>query len=103
MQCPALLCGRDSSDFVSVLRMLEAAALVPAVHLQSLSELERFRLQEIALYALQQRGLCTNIKPGETLLRAGPQGRGRGKGHFPRLKGNDLFIPGIPSGMCCGQ
>lgn len=44
--------------------MLEAAALLPTVHLQSLSELERFRLQEIALYALQQRGLCTDIKPG---------------------------------------
>ncbi|XP_069604722.1 rho GTPase-activating protein 6-like [Ranitomeya imitator] len=45
-------------------RMLEAAEHLTAVHLQSLSELERFRLQEIALYTLQQRGLCTDITPG---------------------------------------
>ncbi|KAM4021273.1 rho GTPase-activating protein 6-like [Anomaloglossus baeobatrachus] len=44
--------------------MLEAAVHLAAVHLQSLSELERFRLQEIALNTLQQRGLCTDIKPG---------------------------------------
>ncbi|KAG9478076.1 hypothetical protein GDO78_013202 [Eleutherodactylus coqui] len=44
--------------------MSEAAVHFPAVHLQSLSELERFRLQAIALYTLQQRGLCNNIKPG---------------------------------------
>ncbi|KAG8553905.1 hypothetical protein GDO81_003594 [Engystomops pustulosus] len=44
--------------------MVEAAMHLPAVHLQSLSELERFRLQEIALYTLQQRGFCTDIKPG---------------------------------------
>ncbi|XP_073429161.1 rho GTPase-activating protein 6-like [Dendrobates tinctorius] len=44
--------------------MLEAAEHLNAVHLQSLSELERFRLQEIALYTLQQRGLCTDIMPG---------------------------------------
>ncbi|KAM3912378.1 rho GTPase-activating protein 6-like [Leptodactylus fuscus] len=44
--------------------MLEAAMCLPDIHLQSLSELERFRLQEIALYNLQQQGLCSNIKPG---------------------------------------
>lgn len=58
----------ECSDSMFVIRMLEAAALLPTVHLQSLSELERFRLQEIALYALQQRGLCTDIKPGERSL-----------------------------------
>ncbi|XP_075691741.1 rho GTPase-activating protein 6-like [Rhinoderma darwinii] len=44
--------------------MLEASVHLPPVHLQSLSELERFRLQEIALYTLEERGLCSDIKPG---------------------------------------
>ncbi|XP_056396537.1 rho GTPase-activating protein 6-like [Hyla sarda] len=45
-------------------RVLEATAILPAIHLQNLSELERFRLQEIALFTLQQLGLCADIKPG---------------------------------------
>ncbi|XP_063794596.1 rho GTPase-activating protein 6-like [Pseudophryne corroboree] len=44
--------------------MFESSLYLPAIHLQSLSELERFRLQEIALYILQERGLCSDIKPG---------------------------------------
>ncbi|XP_072286946.1 rho GTPase-activating protein 36 [Pyxicephalus adspersus] len=45
-------------------RMLQAAMCLPAVHLQSLSELERFRLQEITLCTLRERGLSAALKPG---------------------------------------
>ncbi|XP_075040703.1 rho GTPase-activating protein 6-like isoform X2 [Mixophyes fleayi] len=44
--------------------MFEPAVYLPDIHLQSLSELERFRLQELALYILQGKGLCSDIKPG---------------------------------------
>ncbi|XP_040178751.1 rho GTPase-activating protein 6-like [Rana temporaria] len=45
-------------------RMLQSAVCLPAVHLQSLSELERFRLQEIALGNLRERGMSAALKPG---------------------------------------
>ncbi|XP_018432493.1 PREDICTED: rho GTPase-activating protein 6-like [Nanorana parkeri] len=44
--------------------MLRSAMCLPEVHLQSLSELERFRLQEIALSCLRERGLSAAPKPG---------------------------------------
>ncbi|KAE8583767.1 hypothetical protein XENTR_v10020678 [Xenopus tropicalis] len=43
--------------------MLGPILQLPAVHLQSLSELERFRLREISLYQLHERGLCSDITP----------------------------------------
>ncbi|KAM5145447.1 rho GTPase-activating protein 6-like [Mantella aurantiaca] len=45
-------------------RMLQSAVCLRAVHLQSLSELERFRLQEIALGSLREKGLSAQLKPG---------------------------------------
>ncbi|XP_075429206.1 rho GTPase-activating protein 36 isoform X2 [Ascaphus truei] len=43
--------------------MLGPVFQLPTVPLQTLSELERFCLQEIALHRLQERGLCCDITP----------------------------------------
>ncbi|KAG8447702.1 hypothetical protein GDO86_014993 [Hymenochirus boettgeri] len=47
--------------------MLGPVLQLPMVHLQSLSELERFRLQEISLYQLQDFGLRSDITPGDDI------------------------------------
>eukprot|EP00079_Xenopus_tropicalis_P038087 XP_017951858.1 PREDICTED: rho GTPase-activating protein 36 [Xenopus tropicalis] len=49
--------------------MLGPILQLPAVHLQSLSELERFRLREISLYQLHERGLCSDITPDQNKAR----------------------------------